>query len=408
MYSRGSDFNPRAPHGGATRLSAVCRPSATISIHAPRMGARHGREMVFLTSDSISIHAPRMGARLKHRLNRSKCHLFQSTRPAWGRDVGTERIGAAAAHFNPRAPHGGATWRMRVSRPRRQISIHAPRMGARLDRDGARGRATHFNPRAPHGGATFLCPPTTVHVGISIHAPRMGARPLLPIACDIILLFQSTRPAWGRDGWLPAHRHAAHHFNPRAPHGGATTSRCCEAATGEISIHAPRMGARPAARVLREIARLFQSTRPAWGRDDACRWKTPPCADFNPRAPHGGATSAARREKENGKISIHAPRMGARPPFPSWEFVNKRFQSTRPAWGRDTCYATVDTLFMISIHAPRMGARPIDDFPLQSCYVISIHAPRMGARPRVRTQSRGCRDFNPRAPHGGATSLFLP
>ena len=34
-------FNPRAPHGGATRRPRVRDLVNLISIHAPRMGARH-------------------------------------------------------------------------------------------------------------------------------------------------------------------------------------------------------------------------------------------------------------------------------------------------------------------------------------------------------------------------------
>ena len=56
-------FNPRAPHGGATKYADMSSSWQRISIHAPAWGAtvidNDGK-----TLKSISIHAPRMGARL--------------------------------------------------------------------------------------------------------------------------------------------------------------------------------------------------------------------------------------------------------------------------------------------------------------------------------------------------------
>ena len=103
--------------------------------------------------------------------------MFQSTRPAWGRDSGKTEVYIQAARFNPRAPRGGATaarsreqasilfqstrpaWgrdrcRDNVARQRKRVSIHAPRVGARRQRASARDRPGGFNPRAPRGGAT--------------------------------------------------------------------------------------------------------------------------------------------------------------------------------------------------------------------------------------------------------------
>ena len=56
------------------------------------------------------------------------------------------------------------------------ISIHAPRMGARLAFNENIPTSFDFNPRAPHGGATVTGQPAKTLIAISIHAPRMGAR----------------------------------------------------------------------------------------------------------------------------------------------------------------------------------------------------------------------------------------
>ena len=57
-------FNPRSPRGGATPPAMVSKPSADVSIHAPREGERRtamgrGPQQAF----EVSIHAPREGER---------------------------------------------------------------------------------------------------------------------------------------------------------------------------------------------------------------------------------------------------------------------------------------------------------------------------------------------------------
>src|SRR5690625_6716387 len=78
-----------------------------------------------------------------------------------------------------------------------------------------------FNPRAPRGGATFWWRSVTVQVLVSIHAPRVGARPTPNKVARMDTLFQSTRPAWGRDASSVTLLIASASFNPRAPRGGA-------------------------------------------------------------------------------------------------------------------------------------------------------------------------------------------
>ena len=190
---------------------------------------------------------------------------FQSTRPVWGATIFQPFNFPFTLYFNPRAPHGGATYDNSPPLARVVISIHAPRMGARPPRSVRSQAAT-----------------------ISIHAPRMGARraPAVPYAA--IMEFQSTRPAWGRD------LHRASVYRRRG-----------------ISIHAPRMGARHRRHVSPCACARFQSTRPAWGRDNH-----------------------ALRRAAGHRISIHAPRMGARRSV-SCVGVSPRYFNPRALTGRD-------------------------------------------------------------------------
>ena len=235
-------------------------------------------------------------------------------------------------------------------------------MGARRNAIAPVIARPYFNPRAPHGGATSSLPYLCYSHRISIHAPRMGARPPHSGSGRSSCQFQSTRPAWGRDAPCLLQLYHTKDFNPRAPHGGATMRAMRPDADNLISIHAPRMGARRMLSPLWRVPAEFQSTRPAWGRDTTGHPTPRPSYDFNPRAPHGGATYLCVETFHCFAISIHAPRMGARRNASYKNSPVFGFQSTRPAWGRDA---------------------------------------------RFRAARAACGDFNPRAPHGGATMRFF-
>ena len=261
------NFNPRAPHGGATKSDCLMLFSSSFQSTRPAWGRDYGRSGQALAYP-ISIHAPRMGARHMSAPSAAAQSPFQSTRPAWGRDALMPKGCSCRSDFNPRAPHGGATWARLHVYMVFFISIHAPRMGARHSLRGKRNRRKtfqstrpawgrdirrlrtplalpYFNPRAPHGGAT--------------HVP----------ACAFSANLD---------------------FNPRAPHGGATAFVPLRSGFGDISIHAPRMGARREDYLTLPPLIQFQSTRPAWGRDPSSPTRTASSRNFNPRAPHGGAT----------------------------------------------------------------------------------------------------------------------
>src|SRR5690625_5160771 len=106
-----------------------------VSIHAPRVGARLSEAPYTNGSGRVSIHAPRVGARPYNGHPQLEIHMFQSTRPAWGRDGVSAHIQPLELSINPRTPRGCAT-------------------GVLLRAD---VRGSIFNPRAPRVRAT-ACP----------------------------------------------------------------------------------------------------------------------------------------------------------------------------------------------------------------------------------------------------------
>src|SRR5690625_1357202 len=226
QWGRGS-FNPRAPRGGATTASGS--PPGKLPSFNPR--------------------APRGGATLRGQTIKCQQLLFQSTRPAWGRDTRGLSGRLAALQFQSTRPAWGRDpYELSTDEILEWFQSTRPAWG----RDKKRIRA--------FDGHT-----------VSIHAPRVGARPCLQ--CRFY--------------------DAARGFNPRAPRGGATCGGHCLSFCRVVSIHAPRVGARPPHRGHPASGAQFQSTRPAWGRDDDRPHSVCATNSFNPRAPRGGATSSA-------------------------------------------------------------------------------------------------------------------
>ena len=237
-------------------------------------------------------------------------------------------------YFNPHAPHGGAT----ISQNRRclcqHISIHTPRMGARRVQNGHAFRQAVFQSTRPAWGRDSTVWQPIANTAISIHTPRMGARRHYLPTAKYAIEFQSTRPAWGRDEMRRAIGKVLVNFNPHAPHGGATDKCRYPSTCNVISIHTPRMGARQVAIETAACYDTFQSTRPAWGRDGVVRELDASAAYFNPHAPHGGATLVG--------VGIA---------------MGYGFQSTRPAWGRDDMPPQAQPLpWHFNPHAPHGGA----------------------------------------------------
>ena len=114
-----------------------------------------------------------------------------------------------------------------------------------------------------------------------------------------------------------------------------------------------------------------------------------------------GATKSSSYRTINGRISIHAPRVGrdiganiteattveisihaprvGRDLIHSSDYISEfQFQSTRPVWGATIPDSTWSAWAEISIHAPRVGRDDIHTHTYEMITGISIHAPRVG------------------------------
>ena len=111
--------------------------------------------------------------------------------------MGTHRLTARKAHFNPRSPHGER----------------------RAERASIRARYCDFNPRSPHGERPCKFPAANCYGYFNPRSPH------------------GERRCAGRIG-----RAEQQDFNPRSPHGERRARRTTCSAVRHISIHAPRTG----------------------------------------------------------------------------------------------------------------------------------------------------------------------
>ena len=172
------NFNPRTPCGVRLVGLSFVLPNIVISIHAPRVGCDL-RWFPIPDDDNISIHAPRVGCDdvpvalwVDHRISihaprvgcdhgrHSPIQLadeFQSTHPVWGATWYEPQPPGWWKNFNPRTPCGV------------RLCITTPPQIKPVD----------FNPRTPCGVRPAIIPWTRPAKNISIHAPRVG--------CDVQL-----------------------------------------------------------------------------------------------------------------------------------------------------------------------------------------------------------------------------
>ena len=191
-----------------------------ISIHAPVWGAtvEAGRCKLELTFQSTRPAWGRDKAGLPPRTAPGQ---FQSTRPAWGRDDLFSKWLSLSRHFNPRAPHGGATYAPALLDAAGLISIHVPRVGRdRYHRFYNRGRQISIH--APAWGATCRVARDIMHFAISIHAPAWGATRTAE-AATLAGTISIHAPAWGATKILISFISFTSHFNPRARVGRDTS-----------------------------------------------------------------------------------------------------------------------------------------------------------------------------------------
>ena len=238
-HPRGSDFNPRSPHGERRFIKNDRRQRRHISTHAPRTGSDTA-EIIFDCAYNISTHAPRTGSDPAPAPPARPPRRFQPTLPARGATNPPDDGALVTRRFQPTLPARGAT------RNTLLFNSHSK-----------------FQPTLPARGATTTSPSAFRFSGISTHAPRTGS--------DSKLGGVHTRPSNFNPRSPHGERHFRHalqadqrHFNPRSPHGERPVQRHMIMALGKISTHAPRTGS------------------------DGCNFnRRESRCDFNPRSPHG-------------------------------------------------------------------------------------------------------------------------
>ena len=237
---RKPEFQSTRPVWGATILFPSCLLAIAISIHAPRVGRDATVEESGLAAYHFNPRAP-CGAR------RSKTALYLSSQ-----------------YFNPRAPCGARRMFSAAKKPRRAISIHAPRVGRDRGLDLHKPRGVNFNPRAPCGARPVEDDYRIGLISISIHAPRVGRDGHGSSRHCEMSQFQSTRPVWG-----------------------ATILVRVVLPLFRISIHAPRVGRDPNRGRFALLCRYFNPRAPCGARPSAGTPSAPAATHFNPRAPCG-------------------------------------------------------------------------------------------------------------------------
>ena len=137
----------------------------------------------------------------------------------------------------------------------------------------------------------------------------------------------------GRDPRSGLPLQAAPYFNPRAPRGGRRAVDRISKRAAKFQSTRP-CGARPIT-LLDTFALVGISIHaPAWGNDPFTLLVLLDCHDFNPHAPHGGATCRGASASARAAHFNPRARVGRDVPFIE-SFVNKLpFQSTRPRGAR--------------------------------------------------------------------------
>ena len=176
-------------------LALIHSASASVSIHAPRVGCDVWLSNCLGLTRPFQFTHPVWGAttRLDFSQLRAK---FQFTHPVWGATLSTAPWIVSLRRFNSRTPCGVRLQGKRNEWIALHVSIHAPRVGC-----------------DPYGVARF-----GGLRAVSIHAPRVGcdSRRTRPSSRS---QFQFTHPVWG-----------------------ATSAEGKQLALRYVSIHAPRVG----------------------------------------------------------------------------------------------------------------------------------------------------------------------
>ena len=173
-----SSFNPRPPRGG--RLPQVCDASEFERFNPrPPRGGRHAKARATQMVDKgFNPRPPRGGRRHRHGLP-ARSLRFQSTPPAWGATFPLT-LSITVTAFQSTPPAWGATKASQYEITRKDVSIHAPRVGGDSVGVWVIRIKCSFNPRPPRGGRQGDKFTAHAEASVSIHAPRVGGDSIFP------------------------------------------------------------------------------------------------------------------------------------------------------------------------------------------------------------------------------------
>ena len=309
---------------------------------------------VLAVPERISIHAPHAGRDVILNPIPQEVALFQSTRPMRGATISLTLRRSAALYFNPRAPCGrdGLYGYSRYLLPEFQSTRP---VRARLQLRQELHAAKQISIHAPRAGATLQKPTSYFHITISIHAPRAGAT---------------------KSGSPPCYTDSIAIHAPRA---GATEAIKTFHEHGYISIHAPRAGAtRRIDGVYRRVYISIHAPRAGATRDHTLHGRIR--ANFNPRAPCG--RDPVPVDPVLAELQFQSTRpVRARLTGNRYLSMDEIFQSTRPVRARQYTKLFYTLLRQKAIfrqfHAKRRLLKRFSTYKYRNTFLI-CSANRMG------------------------------
>ena len=143
---------------------------------------------------------------------------------------------------------------------------------------------------------------------------------------------------------------------------------------------------------------VFQFTHPVWGAT-AGVVAFDGHGGFQFTHPVWGATRGWTRGTADGRVSIHAPRVGCDISLPSRGDASQPFQFTHPVWGATSLSGACGSPHCFNSRTP-CGVRPLLSRSACGSLPVSIHAPRVGCDSACVRSSLRSPSFNSRTPCG--------
>ena len=144
-------------------------------------------------------------------------------------------------------------------------------------------------------------------------------------------------------------------FQSTLPVWGATTLTTHNRATGQFQSTLPVWGATNDAEVGGAVEGRISIHAPRVGSDMRTETSSTNTPYFNPRSPCGERLRAPILRRLSSYFNPRSP-CGERRPRPSTPSLPRSFQSTLPVWGATVLVNVYPDFGRISIHAPRVGS----------------------------------------------------